>query len=380
MNDEQAKKLREPFKAEQIGKLPRLTCRDCSKAQGRVCPKHTKSRCQECGNWISSAHIHLDYVGHAAVTDRLLSVDPGWSWEPLARHETGQPVLQENAGGMAEEPLGLWGTLTVCDVTKPAFGGGKNAKECISDLIRNGAMRFGVGLDLWSKEDLHVEDASASPEPTGEQRTPSPEQPRTGDTAAPSPEAAPSPVGEPEPEPEDEFLAQKKRVAGYWNQQTLAKCKELAASIDDVQRLQLLLIIEGERESPRKTVLAAISKRIKNISDGEPEDAARTPEQAQDGDVPPDSASPSENGLVTRVRAAVAWIAEQPTAVDNPDAWTQTGILTGLSVQGAGAFGSLPEVPEDWLEAIWNAVPEGVRESVDRLGPEALGKLAGQAK
>ena len=33
-------------------------------------------------------------------------------------------------------------------------GDGKSAKECIGDAIRNAAMRFGVALDLWAKDDL----------------------------------------------------------------------------------------------------------------------------------------------------------------------------------------------------------------------------------
>jgi len=49
-----AKKLREPFDPKLIGKLPRKT-------------KDGKT-------------VYLDFVGHAAVTDRLLQVDPEWSW------------------------------------------------------------------------------------------------------------------------------------------------------------------------------------------------------------------------------------------------------------------------------------------------------------
>jgi len=54
------------------------------------------------------------------------------------------------------EPVGLWIRLTIAGVTRPGFGCGKNAREAISDAIRNAAMRFGVALDLWAKEDLHV--------------------------------------------------------------------------------------------------------------------------------------------------------------------------------------------------------------------------------
>lgn len=88
----------------------------------------------------------LDYVGHAATTDRLLSVDPNWTWEPFATDERGLPALDGKGN--------LWIRLTVCGHTRIGVGDGKTAKECIGDAIRNAAMRFGVALDLWSKEEL----------------------------------------------------------------------------------------------------------------------------------------------------------------------------------------------------------------------------------
>jgi hypothetical protein len=48
----------------------------------------------------------------------------------------------------------LWIKLTICGVTRLGVGDGKNAKEVIGDAIRNAAMRFGVALDLWAKENL----------------------------------------------------------------------------------------------------------------------------------------------------------------------------------------------------------------------------------
>ena len=49
-------------------------------------------------------------------------------------------------------------------------------KQLISDALRNAAMRFGVALDLWSKEDLHgaqspSEDSDPWSDATTEQRT-----------------------------------------------------------------------------------------------------------------------------------------------------------------------------------------------------------------
>lgn len=149
MTAEKAKQLREPFKSEQVGKLPKVSCKACTEASkkryGAICDRHEKRKCEVCGNYITTGHVDLDYVGHAATTDRLLQVDPAWSWDFVATDPTtGQPVIGE----------GLWIKLTVCGVTRYGFGDGKSIKEMIGDAIRNAAMRFGVALDLWAKEDL----------------------------------------------------------------------------------------------------------------------------------------------------------------------------------------------------------------------------------
>jgi len=161
--------LRDPFPAEQIGKLPRSTCRQCSESQRKRCDQHTwVSRCPECHGGHSSATMHLDYVGHADVTDRLLRVDPAWTWEPMALTGEGLPAL-DRAGN-------LWIRLTVGGVTRIGVGDGKNAKECIGDALRNAAMRFGVALDLWAKGDRHFGEegqaADRDSNPDAETRSP----------------------------------------------------------------------------------------------------------------------------------------------------------------------------------------------------------------
>jgi hypothetical protein len=119
MNKEQAAKLREPFDAKHIATLR-----------------------------ISGGE--LQYVGHAEVTDRLLEVDPEWSWEPVAFDDEGLPRFDEHGG--------LWIRLTVCGVTRYGYGepqGRKvhdRQKGAISNAIRVAAMRFGVALDLWHKD------------------------------------------------------------------------------------------------------------------------------------------------------------------------------------------------------------------------------------
>ena len=152
-------RLREPFPAEHVGLLPRITCPNCSKAQGRCCNEHTKSKCEACGNYITNRHMHLDYVGHGAVTDRLLEVDPSWSWEPLAFDAGGMPSFVY--GNDNKSPVAFWIKLTVLDVTRLGVGTCEQGqfdaeKVLIGDALRNAAMRFGVALDLWIKG--HAED------------------------------------------------------------------------------------------------------------------------------------------------------------------------------------------------------------------------------
>jgi hypothetical protein len=117
---EQLKKLREPFPANQIGKLPK-------------------------------GGVQLDFVGHGFITARLLDVDPLWNWQPVALDPVGLPLLDEFGG--------LWIKLTVCGVTRLGYGdaGGKKGpdaiKVAIGDALRNAGMRFGLALDLWCKGD-----------------------------------------------------------------------------------------------------------------------------------------------------------------------------------------------------------------------------------
>lgn len=123
MNPEQATALREPFPPSSIGQIPKGGTR-------------------------------LDYVGHAAVTDRLLAIDPDWTWQPVAFTDEGEPLVKVRGEG-----LRMWILLTVCGVTRYGVGTAsmksfEPEKELIGDAIRNAAMRFGVALDLWSKEEL----------------------------------------------------------------------------------------------------------------------------------------------------------------------------------------------------------------------------------
>lgn len=161
--------LREPFAENHISKLPKPT-----KAQTEAVKNDFKAgiRCKLCGSWHHPDVVHLDYVGHAALTDRLLDVDPEWSWEPMAFHD-GLPAFDKTGG--------LWIKLTVCGVSRLGYGHaaskpgqdpGAREKEVIGDALRNAAMRFGAALDLWHKGDLHGDsDADTQPQEGAQQQS-----------------------------------------------------------------------------------------------------------------------------------------------------------------------------------------------------------------
>jgi hypothetical protein len=162
VNAHEAKLLREPFPEAEIGQLPK-------------------------------GGVMLDYVGHAATTNRLLQVDPGWTWEPFAVDERGLPALDFEGN--------LWIRLTVCGLTRPGVGDGRNMKERIGDAIRNAAMRFGVALDLWAKEDLDAgEDGQQK---TRRRRKGATESPAPGSATPSQPDTSPS-SGEAPSEPAEQ--------------------------------------------------------------------------------------------------------------------------------------------------------------------------------
>lgn len=148
--------LRAPFEAHHISKLPKP-----SKIQTDAVKQNYNAgiRCQVCGGWHHKDVVHLDYVGHAAITHRLLDCDPSWSWEPVSFSDDGLPKMDKNGG--------LWIRLTVCGVSRLGYGhpdgksGGDAVKEAIGDALRNAAMRFGAALDLWHKGDLYAGDSDS---------------------------------------------------------------------------------------------------------------------------------------------------------------------------------------------------------------------------
>ena len=148
--------LRAPFPDHQISKLPKETKRQTEQRKADMDAGRWPDKCGVCGGLHHKNAVHLDYVGHAALTDRLLDADPAWSWEPAALRD-GLPAFDGSGG--------LWIKLTVCGVTRLGYGyaaaklgmdPGSREKEVIGDALRNAAMRFGAALDLWHKGDLHA--------------------------------------------------------------------------------------------------------------------------------------------------------------------------------------------------------------------------------
>jgi hypothetical protein len=86
----------------------------------------------------------------------------------------------------------MWIYLTICGVTRLGFGdpgdnsngGGSAVKEIIGDALRNAGMRFGVGLDLWHKGDLHP--AAQAGAQGGQQQA---QRPADGSAATPGDQA-----------------------------------------------------------------------------------------------------------------------------------------------------------------------------------------------
>ena len=122
--------LRAPFPPEQIEKLPATDKRP-----------------------------ELDYVSAAHVIDRILSVDPTWTWTwGAADPETGNPSKHLSLTREDDGSISLWMALTISGVTRTDVGyvsPGKYGlpdeplKHVVSDAITRCARLHGIALDLW---------------------------------------------------------------------------------------------------------------------------------------------------------------------------------------------------------------------------------------
>jgi hypothetical protein len=134
--------------------------------------------------------IALDYVGHAEITRILCSVDPTWYWEPFEIKD-GRPATT-TANGM----VSMWGRLVLLGTERIGVGTVKHDKpdldkELVSDFLRNAAMRFGIALSLWSKQEW--EDLKA---PQASPQTPSQPSPKARTAPQPKPAVSDSPQDE----------------------------------------------------------------------------------------------------------------------------------------------------------------------------------------
>jgi hypothetical protein len=113
---------------------------------------------------------HLDFVGHADITRILIEVDPMWNWRPAAFTDDGEPQISVRNGYAR-----MWAYLCVhgkellcvgtCDAGKQDL-----EKELVGDMLRNGAMRFGICTGLWSKSEWENIDLEPVPQASDDQR------------------------------------------------------------------------------------------------------------------------------------------------------------------------------------------------------------------
>lgn len=93
-----------------------------------------------------------DFIGHADINRLLIEIDPLWSLEPLEIID-GRPAAHTVDGDVF-----MWFKMTLLGHTRLAVGSAKVKtsdldKILYGDALRNGAMRFGIGLKLWSKQE-----------------------------------------------------------------------------------------------------------------------------------------------------------------------------------------------------------------------------------
>ena len=169
--------MRRPFPANAISKLPKETGTQAKQRKADQDAGKWPPKCAICEGYHHPKAVHLDYVGHAALTDRLLDADPKWNWRPMAFTPEGLPLFDKNGG--------LWMYLTVDGVERIGYGsadgktGGDAIKEVIGDALRNSGMRFGAALDLWHKGVLHLDDADERPAPADPKKTTGAAPPQT---------------------------------------------------------------------------------------------------------------------------------------------------------------------------------------------------------
>lgn len=132
----------------------------------------------------------LDFVGHADITRILIEIDPHWRLVPIA-WENGRPAVN-----IVNDMATMWFEMTLLGQARLAIGTAKaNSmdldKVLYGDALRNGAMRFGIGLSLWTKQEWHDLDHHTPAKPAPVKTVGSAAQPRKVVPSA-GPKAAPT--------------------------------------------------------------------------------------------------------------------------------------------------------------------------------------------
>lgn len=135
----------------------------------------------------------LDFVGHADITRILIEIDPTWRLVPIA-WENGRPACN-----IVNDMATMWFEMTLLGVSRLAIGSAKsNApdldKVLYGDALRNGAMRFGISLQLWSRQEWTDLDHNPAPKAAPTRTTGS--IATSGTTPQPTPDDENSPLTE----------------------------------------------------------------------------------------------------------------------------------------------------------------------------------------
>lgn len=96
--------------------------------------------------------FQADFVGHADITRILIEVDPHWKLVPIMWEE-GRPKIH-----IVNDDATCWFEFTLLGQPRLCVGTAKAKspdldKILYGDALRNAAMRFGIGLSLWTKQE-----------------------------------------------------------------------------------------------------------------------------------------------------------------------------------------------------------------------------------
>jgi hypothetical protein len=146
----------------------------------------------------------IDTVNHAHVTNRLNHAAPGWT------HGFSRWIEAPGKDGMTHL-LAVIGWMEIDGIRHEEVGEverpstyGDEAKKAVSDFIKRAAMRFGVAIDLWAKEELEASAETEGPAPSSPpvpKQAPSEPKPPASVEGGPTPAISGAP---PNPSPSED--------------------------------------------------------------------------------------------------------------------------------------------------------------------------------